>query len=186
MQKKQTRRHPTQARGSSFDNITTATNAARLTGRGAAKESSMAIEYIFVYGTLRKALATPMHDLLARHCHYVGEGAMTGRLYDLGDYPGAIESAHRDERVYGELYRLADPQLLALLDDYEGCTPAHAEPREYVRKAIPVILHEAPPVTAWVYLFNRDVAGLLRIGSGDYVDFIHSAHTSKAYSDESF
>jgi hypothetical protein len=44
---------------------------------------------------------------------FVGSARVAGRLYDLGEYPGAVPSDQADCWVEG-------PQLLPLLDDYEG------------------------------------------------------------------
>ncbi|WP_082081394.1 gamma-glutamylcyclotransferase [Methylocucumis oryzae] len=42
-------------------------------------------------------------------------------------------------------------------------------PHEYVRKCLPVQLTTGKTVNAWVYVYNRDVSGLKRIISGDYL-----------------
>jgi gamma-glutamylcyclotransferase (GGCT)/AIG2-like uncharacterized protein YtfP len=51
----------------------------------------MAIEFIFVYGTLRKEAATNMYSVLARHCEYFSDGYFYGKLYEVNNYPAAIE-----------------------------------------------------------------------------------------------
>lgn len=126
--------------------------------------------FIFVYGTLRKGTAAPMHRILARHGKFVADGFMQGRLYDVGDYPGAIESDSPGDRVYGELYRIANGGVvLPILDQYEGCTGKFPAPHEYIRNKLPVTRLGGGKVSAWVYLFNHDVSGLERIASGDYL-----------------
>jgi gamma-glutamylcyclotransferase (GGCT)/AIG2-like uncharacterized protein YtfP len=80
----------------------------------------VAPEFIFVYGTLRKQMASDMYHVLANHCEYVSEGTMTGTLYEICGYPGAIESSNGNDKVFGELYKMLDRKLvLALFDDYE-------------------------------------------------------------------
>src|SRR5688572_9600990 len=125
-------------------------------------------EYLFVYGSLRRT-AAGVHQYLVLDAEYVAEGSMQGRLYEINGYPGAIETADVNERVFGELYRgPAMQKLLARLDAYEECDTTFPQPHEYVRKVLPVTLCNGASVMAWVYLFNRNIAGLRYIGSGDY------------------
>lgn len=133
-------------------------------------------EYIFVYGTLRKAAARCMHRALSRHCTYVADGSMQGKLYEVGGYPGAVESGDRRDTVRGELYKIEDRErLFTLIDDYEECAKSYPQPQEYVRKKLTVTLDGGGSVLAWVYLYNHDVSGLIRIESGDYVDRLPTA-----------
>jgi gamma-glutamylcyclotransferase (GGCT)/AIG2-like uncharacterized protein YtfP len=129
----------------------------------------MAIEFIFVYGTLRKKMASSMYHLLAPHCEYFSDGYIQGKLYEVNGYPGAIESHSKHDKVYGELYKIVDANLvLATLDEYEECTDKFPKPHEYIRKKLPISLSDGGSVTAWVYIFNHDVANLVQISSGDY------------------
>ena len=111
-----------------------------------------------------------MYHVLANHCEYVSEGAMPGTLYEVCDYPGAIESSDTNDKVSGELYRMLDRKLvLALLDDYEECSDRFPMPHEYSRKQLSVELIGGGSVVAWVYLYNHDVSKLRKIISGDYL-----------------
>lgn len=135
----------------------------------------MALEYIFVYGTLRKKSATKIHYLLARHCEYCSEGYMRGKLYEVGGYPGAIESDGIGDKVHGELYTIVSSgEVLPQLDEYEACTDKFPEPHEFIRKKLPVNLAGGDEVTAWVYVFNHDVSSLPHIESGDYASYINA------------
>lgn len=79
-------------------------------------------DHLFVYGTLRRGLGHPMARWLLAHAAYVGPATVTGQLYDLGPYPGAVLA--RGGRVVGEVYRLRHGSpVLAALDAYEGCGP---------------------------------------------------------------
>lgn len=134
----------------------------------------MSNEYLFVYGTLRKAKAAAMHRVLARHSTYCSDAEMQGRLYEINGYPGAIASGNREDKVYGELYRLKGRDtVLRQLDEYEGCADHFPAPHEYVRKKVSVILPDGERVPAWVYLYNCNVSRRLRIRSGDYMQFLH-------------
>ena len=131
-------------------------------------------EFIFVYGTLRKAFALAMYDKLLRCSEYYADGTMQGKLFDVGGYPGAIASSDPNEKVYGELYRiLRRSRLMVLLDDYEECSKRFARPHEYRRKHVPISFGKDRIVMAWVYMYNRDTARLKQICSGDYVRYRH-------------
>ena len=133
----------------------------------------MPTDYIFVYGTLRKATASDMHFTLARYCEYVAAGTIQGKLYEVEGYPGVVESDSTRHQVIGELYRIIDAaQALPELDDYEECTSNYPTPHEYTRKILPVTLNDGSEVLAWVYIYNDDVSPLTQITSGDYLDFI--------------
>ncbi len=130
----------------------------------------MAPEFIFVYGTLRKQMASDIYHVLAGHCEYVSDGIMQGTLYEVCGYPGAIESSDAKDMVSGELYKMLDRKLvLALLDDYEECSDRFPIPHEYRRKQLSITLIGGGSVVAWVYLYNHDVSGLRQIISGDYL-----------------
>jgi len=131
----------------------------------------VALEFIFVYGTLRKQKASNMHHLLADYCEYFSDGVMPGKLYQVCGYPGAIESGDANDKVFGELYKIHNQKLvLARLDEYEECSDRFPMPREYIRKPISIELSGGGSVVAWVYLYNHEVSKLQQIISGDYLD----------------
>lgn len=100
----------------------------------------------------------------ARH---VGPAAAQGRLYRVIDYPAFVPDG--SDRVAGDLFALADPgAVLARLDDYEECAASFPEPHEYRRERL-TVRGENGPVVAWIYVYNRDVSGLTRIESGDFL-----------------
>lgn len=133
----------------------------------------MAIEFIFVYGTLRKETTTSMYYMLARHCEYFSDGYMQGKLYEVNGYPGAVESDNPNDKVYGEIYKIISSELvLPRLDDYEECTNKYPEPHEYIRKKLPISLSGGGCVKAWVYLFNHNASNLVQIESGDYLNYL--------------
>lgn len=89
-----------------------------------------------------------------------------GTLVSLGDYPGLIAGG---ACVNGELYRLGDaPAALEVLDDFEDFDPADPERSLFVRSLAEIHGESGGVVTAWLYLFNQDVAGAAVISSGDW------------------
>lgn len=132
-----------------------------------------AVELIFVYGTLRKEVATNRRAVLVSHCEFYSHGYMQGNLYDLGGYPGALVSDDKADKVFGELHKIIEVDaVLPQLDEYEQCTDRFPKPHEYIRKKLPIRLTQGAEVTAWVYVFNHDISTLTKIESGDYVSYI--------------
>ncbi|MCC5908759.1 MAG: gamma-glutamylcyclotransferase [Balneolaceae bacterium] len=135
-------------------------------------------EYLFVYGTLLSSLNSPAGSVLKMYAKRISPATIQGRLYDIGGYPGLVladDGAEEGEIIYGELYMIREKEnLLSALDEYEGCSPRFPEPREYVRKVIPVTTPERKQVQAWAYLYNWELSGRLQIESGDYKKFVRS------------
>jgi len=75
---------------------------------------------LFVYGTLMRGFDHPMAQLLSRAADFLGKARCHGRLYLVKHYPGLVLSGDADDVVFGELYRLRQPQeLLREFDMYE-------------------------------------------------------------------
>ena len=129
-----------------------------------------ALEFLFVYGTLRKPIALDMHPMLAGYCEYYAKGTMQGKLYEVCGYPGAIQSNDANAKVFGELYKMLDrDRVLARLDEYEECSDWFPNPHEYIRKRLSIELYDGGSVVAWVYLYNHEISKLQQIKSGDYL-----------------
>ncbi|GAA3966250.1 gamma-glutamylcyclotransferase family protein [Allohahella marinimesophila] len=132
-------------------------------------------DYLFVYGTLLKAGSPQAFELLSQHCERHASGRIQGKLFEVDGYPGMIDSDSVADRVIGELYQIGGlHSILPALDYYEECSEHFPQPHEYIRRRRRVILADHVVVEAWVYLYNRDTAGLERIYSGDYSAFICS------------
>lgn len=118
-------------------------------------------DLVFVYGTLRPALAAATRHLVD-DLEQVGSATVRGLLFDLGNYPGMIEG---DGIVHGDLLRLGSPNRLLLLDEYEECgspRPLFRRQRILARQATGEI------VAAWTYLYARSITGAVQIPEGDY------------------
>ena len=86
-------------------------------------------------------------------------------------YPGLVLSDDADDVVFGELFRLRQPdELLREFDMYEACGEGFAEPTEYIRQMLPVTLADGAAGEAWTYLYNWPVDRLPRIASGRFLD----------------
>lgn len=121
------------------------------------------MEHLFVYGLLRSDIGGPMQPALAAAARLAGRGSWRGRLYRVGEFPGAVP-CDGDEFVLGELYELGEgaEALLSRLDAYEGV------PSDYVRVRSRVHC-EGRELEAWIYVWNRPTDELERIESGDFL-----------------
>ena len=123
------------------------------------------ISKLFVYGSLLSTTGHRMGARLRREARRIGAATIQGRLYRVSWYPGAVDSADPKERVHGEVYALEDPKLaLAWLDLYEGIVPG--EIGEYLRVERTARLVTGAETVAWVYLYQKDAAGLAPIPDG--------------------
>jgi len=116
----------------------------------------MAGPLLFAYGTLRDALQRDM-ILRGAQSREVGPATAPGALYDLGNYPGLVDGGPGD-RVPGVLVELADEAALTRLDEYED-----VDAGLFVRRRASVRPDAGGDVEAWVYVYNRPVAGRRRI-----------------------
>jgi gamma-glutamylcyclotransferase (GGCT)/AIG2-like uncharacterized protein YtfP len=131
----------------------------------------MMLDRLFVYGTLMRGFDHPMAQLLSRSADLLGAARCRGRLYLVKHYPGLVLSDDPDAVVFGELYRLRQPdELLREFDMYEACGEGFVEPTEYVRQMLPVISDHGAAREAWTYIYNWPVAHLPRIASGRFLE----------------
>jgi gamma-glutamylcyclotransferase (GGCT)/AIG2-like uncharacterized protein YtfP len=130
-------------------------------------ETSVA-QFLFVYGTLLRRSPHPMARALAQQARFVGEAAVAGRLFDLGRFPGMTEPSGAEDRVFGDLYELADGsttlQDLDVYEEVESPLPAFFD-----RQSAGAILADGTRVQAWVYWYRGKVAEARRIASGRYL-----------------
>jgi gamma-glutamylcyclotransferase (GGCT)/AIG2-like uncharacterized protein YtfP len=136
----------------------------------------MTSDLLFVYGTLMRDFDHPMAQLLAANADFLGQAQCRGRLYLVKHYPGLVLSDDPAEAVFGELYRLRQPnELLGEFDMYEACGEGFPEPTEYIRQMLKVTLADGSPsapqvLEAWTYVYNWPVTQLPRIASGRFME----------------
>jgi len=115
--------------------------------------------YLFVYGTLLDA-DNEFAIFMRKHCNFVKKGKFKGRLYDMGEYPGAIADDNAESYVYGSIYLMDNaPEVFDKLDDYEGFGPEQEQPNLFIRQLMNIET-DTKPVLCWVYFYNREVDGL--------------------------
>lgn len=127
--------------------------------------------YLFVYGTLRRNRQNQRQHPLLYACDFISSASAFCELYEIAGYPGAI--AGGTALIKGELYLMQDPeQTLSALDIYEECAAHFPQPHEYIRRELQVSLPDGQTVSAWTYLYNRPLDGLIRIDDGDYLNYL--------------
>lgn len=126
--------------------------------------------YLFVYGTLLNA-DNEFAIYLKNTCSFYTDGKFKGRLYDIGEYPGAITGENYPGYVYGSIFMMDDAvSALKYLDDYEGFGSEQEQPNLFVREVVE-IESDKGIINCWCYLYNLPVDRLPVIVSGDYVKY---------------
>lgn len=129
-------------------------------------------QLLFVYGTLRKGSNHAMQRVLAQHSQYFGDGQIDAELFDLGSYPGIMLHPIGYRRTLGDLIALnsgEEMEILALLDEYEGCGPYDPEPHEYRRQRVRITNSHGDNVEAWAYVLQTLPSTAVLIPSGDFL-----------------
>jgi gamma-glutamylcyclotransferase (GGCT)/AIG2-like uncharacterized protein YtfP len=123
---------------------------------------------LFVYGTLLNE-NNEYAVYLKNHSRFYSYGKIKGKLYDIGEYPGAILSAKNKGYIYGSILELEHPKdVFPVIDDYEGYGNNQSMPNEFVRLVVPVETASAL-INCWVYVYNLPSAELDLIKSGRYL-----------------
>ena len=112
-------------------------------------------DFLFTYGTLLPQHAPDEVKSVVTKLTPCGEGSISGVLFDLGEYPGAVFDNSSDTRVFGTVFRLPDEvNIISELDRYEGFDPASPSTSLFVRKLHPVVLTTGENIECWVYEYN--------------------------------
>jgi gamma-glutamylcyclotransferase (GGCT)/AIG2-like uncharacterized protein YtfP len=125
---------------------------------------------LFVYGSLRsdapreRQAARRAYACLAAGAVREGKATISGRLYAPDWFPAFVPD--EGGKVWGEVWRIDNPGLLATLDGYEG--------EAYVRETGQATIEDGSRVTAWTYRYVADLAGVPLIASGDYLDWVRT------------
>jgi gamma-glutamylcyclotransferase (GGCT)/AIG2-like uncharacterized protein YtfP len=136
-------------------------------------------DYLFVYGTLSPDRAPPDVRGVVARLKPIAAGSMPGRVYHLGDFPGAVYEPASSSRVFGQVFELPDDDsFLRRLDEYEEYVPGDASRSLFVRERRPVDLPDGSQLSCWVYLYNRDPGKAPLVPGGNYVGWTATAQVS--------
>lgn len=112
---------------------------------------------LFVYGTLRKGGS--QHERMKKAV-FLSEATVSGQLYQIDWYPGAVLDEEQRSRIHGELYQVPD-NLRAELDDFEGS--------EYRRVKVNTLTTKHEVIGAWIWEYVLPTARKKIIASGDWL-----------------
>ena len=122
-------------------------------------------EKLFVYGTLMKNHVRAIDLIGEEELHFIGNGKIEGELYDLGEYPGAVE--RKAKFVYGEVYEITDSEnVLRKLDEYEEFDQKNPKHSLFLRRLTEVEMKDGTKVSASVYFYNGSTKYLKTIAGG--------------------
>lgn len=126
-------------------------------------------DYLFLYGTLKSGETKSDVADTVKRLRRVGPASIKGKLYDFGDYPGAVIDEASKTLIKGELFELPDDNsVLKSLDQYEEFDQNDRRHSLFVRVRTTVNVNNARRLRAWVYVYNRDPSRGRVIASGDY------------------
>ncbi|MFT3826754.1 MAG: gamma-glutamylcyclotransferase family protein [Chitinophagaceae bacterium] len=131
------------------------------------------VQYLFVYGSLRKGFGHSMYNFIDTHFTWISNAKVKGLLYDAGEYPAAIPSVS-PVFITGELYLMKPgteaKEVWSYLDVYEGLFP---QPGEEVlfRREKAMVQASGTATEAWIYWYNLPVNDLPVITSGDILQY---------------
>jgi gamma-glutamylcyclotransferase (GGCT)/AIG2-like uncharacterized protein YtfP len=118
---------------------------------------------IFVYGTLQPGDVGFVELGLEGRVALVGADVVCGKLYDLGDYPGAVLGG--SDLIRGQILRPLDDGVLPLLDAYELYQPGDPKESEFLRLRVVTAHHN---LNCWIYVYNWTVTDAPVISGGDW------------------
>ncbi|HUY81394.1 MAG TPA: gamma-glutamylcyclotransferase family protein [Acidobacteriaceae bacterium] len=113
-------------------------------------------EYLFAYGTLQPDQSPDEIVSAVARLRPVGEGFVRGKLYDCGDYPGAVLDPSSKGKISGTVFRLPkDETVLRKIDEYEEFDPRTPDKSLFVRRLHTVELAAGKSLQCWVYVYNQ-------------------------------
>ncbi len=119
-------------------------------------------DLLFVYGTLHPDRAPEEMVADVKRLVLVDAATVQGQLFQLDEYPALVRKPEATDEVHGFVFELPnDPELLARIDAYEGFIPDAPETSLFLRERIHATLPDDSVVTAWAYLYNRQLTVLI-------------------------
>lgn len=127
-------------------------------------------EHLFVYGTLLPSEAPKEIASIVKRCRRLGAAQVRGRLYDFGDFPGAVLDPSSRARIHGQLFALpSDERILEALDRYEEFDASDPKRSLFVRKKAIVRMANGQSREGWIYVYNRNPGKAKLVRGGDYL-----------------
>lgn len=119
-------------------------------------------------------LSSPLSLLLKQQTQVLGPGWASGKLYDLGNFPGIVIDEAASTLVKGEILQIHHPHwFLPILDEYEMIGPA-PKASDYYRRILTKVHFKDQLLECWVYHFQQDVSSYTLIAAGDYYLYLQT------------
>ena len=125
--------------------------------------------YLVLYGSLMSFFNTQDELGIRKQLKLLEQCELSGNLYDLGAYPGFINSQDKQAIVRAELYEILDPQALTKLDKFEDYWPDDESQSLYLRRLLSL---KQSSKQAWVYIYNKSVIESVYIKSGSWQEHL--------------
>lgn len=130
-------------------------------------------KYLFLYGTLLQG-NSPDKEIarIVKRLPRVGAASVRGRLYDFGDFPGAVVDPSSNSFVRGELVELPDDDnnILQALDKYEEFDSANPQKSLFVRSKVDIKTADGRLIEGWIYVYNKNPGDAPLIRGGNYAN----------------
>ena len=125
---------------------------------------------LFIYGSLLQT-DNEFGRYLKQHATLYKQGRFKGKLFDVGEYPGAVANPNSEYYVYGSILTLDDPEKsLEYIDDYEGFGEDQLQPNLFIRQLLDIETADEN-IKCWVYLYDHSIVNLHQIVSGNYLEY---------------
>ena len=125
--------------------------------------------YLFVYGTLLPGNVPSQLASIVDQFRVTGAAWVSGRLYDFGNFPGAVLEPRSSSIIHGIAYEIPDHGVtLSTLDRYEGFDPRNPASSPFLRKQTRAMLEDGRTISAWIYEYKGDTNAGVLIPSGTY------------------
>ncbi|NPA62821.1 MAG: gamma-glutamylcyclotransferase [Methanococci archaeon] len=118
------------------------------------------MEYVFVYGSLRKGFWN--HEPYLKNSKFIGKGRTKEKYAMYADIIPYVVENEKISHIVGEVYEV-DEETLKRIDRLEG------HPDYYERKKVKIILESGEEIEAWLYFYPEPYGILVK--SGDYKDY---------------
>lgn len=127
-------------------------------------------QHLFLYGTLISSEAPKEIASIVKRFRRVGSGHVRGKLYDFGEFPGAVLDPSSRTIIHGELVALPpEEQILEALDRYEEFDPSDPKRSLFVRKKAKIQMADGSSREGWIYVYNRHPGSAKLLRGGDYL-----------------
>jgi gamma-glutamylcyclotransferase (GGCT)/AIG2-like uncharacterized protein YtfP len=136
-------------------------------------------QHLFLYGTLLPSEAPKEIASIVKRFRRLGPAKVRGRLYDFGEFPGAVLDPSSRAIIHGELVVLpADGRVLQELDRYEEFDPTDPKGSLFVRKKARVEMANGSSLEGWIYVYNKRPGNAKVVRGGDYLRFKSDSDSS--------